>query len=49
MLAAAIELLRDGGIDMDGVEAGDLTEMKAARAGGAAQAPARHAAQETSS
>jgi len=33
VLAAAIELLREGGIEMDGVEAGDLDEMsKRARA-----------------
>ena len=29
MLAAAIELLREHGIDMHGVEAGDLDEMTA--------------------
>ena len=32
VLAAAIELLRDGEIDMHGVEAGDLDEMTAAPA-----------------
>ena len=29
VLAAAIELIRERGIDMDGVEAGDLAEMAA--------------------
>jgi hypothetical protein len=29
VLAAAIELLRDGAIEMEGVAAGDLPEMKA--------------------
>jgi hypothetical protein len=44
VLAAAIELLRQAGIDMDGVEAGDLDEMTArardalTRAAAAAQA-----------
>ncbi len=43
VLAAAIELLREVDVDMDGVEAGDLAEMTA-RARGAQPSRRTHAA-----
>lgn len=48
VLAAAIELLREAGIDMDGVQAGDVDEMTArAREALTRAATARQAASDT--
>jgi len=46
VLAAAIELLRDGAIDMHGVAAGDLAEMTARARAALIRAAATHAARE---
>jgi len=48
VLAAAIELLRAGDIEMHGVEAGDLTEMTARAHDALVRAVARHRAEEES-